>query len=161
HQPPPGGLDAAREAVKLAPDLVPARAALARLSTQTGRLKDARRTIEQGWVSSPHPELAEAYAAIEPQEAPLARYRRFERLNELAPRHRESVLALGECALAAELWSEARKNLEYVAAAESERPSGRLARLMARLEEGSGGDSAAVRRWLVAASSADPDPGWQ
>lgn len=161
HEPPPAGLDAAREAVKLAPDLVPARAMLARLSAQTGRLKDARRTIEQGWVTNPHPELAEAFAAIVPQEDPLERYRRFERLNELAPRHRESLLALGECALGAELWSEARKNLEYVAAAESERPSGRLARLMARLEEGPGGDSAAARRWLMAASNADPDPGWQ
>ena len=47
------GLDAAREAVKLAPDLVPARAMLARLSAQAGRPKDARRTIEQGWVDQP------------------------------------------------------------------------------------------------------------
>ena len=161
HEPPPAGLDAAREAVKLAPDLVPARTALARLSAQTGRLKDAKKAIEQGWVSAPHPELAAAYAAIMPQEEPLERYRRFEKLNELAPRHRESLLALGECALAAELWSEARKNLEFVAAAESERPSGRLARLMARLEEGPGGDAAAARRWLMTASAADPDPAWQ
>jgi len=158
---PDTGLDAAREAVKLAPDLVPARAMLARLSAQAGRPKDAKRAIEQGWVTNPHPELAEAFAAIVPQEEPLARYRRFERLNELAPRHRESLLALGECAIAAELWSEARKNLDYVAAAESERPSGRLARLMARLEEGPQGDPAAARRWLMAASNADPDPGWQ
>jgi HemY protein len=158
---PDTGLDAAREAVKLAPDLVPARAILARLSAQAGRPKDAKRAIEQGWVTNPHPELAEAFAAIVPQEDPLARYRRFERLNELAPRHRESLLALGECAIAAELWSEARKNLDYVGAAESERPSGRLARLMARLEEGPQGDPAAARRWLMAASSADPDPGWQ
>ena len=161
HEPPPAGLDAAREAVKLAPDLVPARTALARLSAQAGRLKDAKKALEQGWVSHPHPELAAAYAAIMPQEEPIARYARFEKLNELAPRHRESLLALGECALAAELWSEARKNLEFVAAAESERPSGRLARLMARLEEGPGGDAAAARRWLMTASSADPDPAWQ
>lgn len=161
HEPPPAGLDAAREAVKLAPDLVPARTSLARLSAQTGRLKDAKKALEQGWVSHPHPELAAAYAAIMPQEEPIARYGRFEKLNELAPRHRESLLALGECALAAELWSEARKNLEFVAAAESERPSGRLARLMARLEEGPGGDAAAARRWLMTASSADPDPAWQ
>ncbi len=158
---PDTGLDAAREAVKLAPDLVPARAMLARLLAQVGRAKDARRTVEQGWTASPHPELASAYAAIVPDEEPLARYRRFERLNELSPRHRESLLALGECALGAELWSEARKNLEFVAAAESERPSGRLARLMARLEEGPQGDSAAARRWLIAAANADPDPGWQ
>jgi HemY protein len=161
REPSDTGLDAAREAVKLAPELVPARAMLGRLLAQAGRAKDARRALEQGWTAAPHPELAAAYAAIVPDEEPIARYRRFERLNELSPRHRESLLALGECALAAELWSEARKNLEFVAAAEGERPSGRLARLMARLEEGPQGDSAAARRWLIAASNADPDPGWQ
>jgi HemY protein len=161
REPQDTGLDAAREAVKLAPDLVPARAMLARFLAQADRMKEARRTIEQGWTAAPHPELAAAYATIVPEEEPLARYRRFERLNELSPRHRESLLALGECALAAELWSEARKNLDFVAAAESERPSGRLARLMARLEEGPQGDSAAARRWLIAAAHADPDRGWQ
>jgi HemY protein len=161
REPPATGLDAAREAVKLAPDLVPARAMLARLLAQAGRARDANRMLEQGWVSAPHPELAAAYAAIVPEEEPIARYRRFERLNELSPRHRESLLALGECALAADLWSEARKNLGFVAAGEGDRPSGRLARLMARLEEGPQGDSAAARRWLIAASNADPDPGWQ
>ena len=95
------------------------------------------------------------------EEEPIARYRRFERLNELSPRHRESLLALAECALAAELWSDARKNLEFVAAGEGDRPSGRLAQLMARLEEGPQGDAAAARRWLMAAAHADPDPGWQ
>ena len=161
RDPPATGLDAAREAVKLAPDLVPARAMLARLLAPVGRLKEARRTIEQGWSAAPHPELAAAYAALVPEEEPLARYRRFERLNELSPRHRESLLALAECALAAELWSEARKNLEFVAAAEGDHPSERLARLMARLEEGPQGDSAAARRWLMAAVNADPEPGWQ
>jgi HemY protein len=161
REPKDTGLDAAREAAKLAPDLVPARAMLARFLAQAGRTKEARRTVEQGWANSPHPELSAAYAAILPEEEPLARYRRFERLNDLAPRHRESLLALGECALGAGLWSEARKNLEFVAAAEIERPSGRLARLMARLEEGSQGDGSAARRWLIAASNADPDPGWQ
>jgi HemY protein len=32
---------------------------------------------------------------------------------------------------------------------------------MARLEEGPGGDAASARRWLMSASSADPDPAWQ
>src|SRR5690242_11048126 len=50
REPPATGLDAAREAVKLAPELVPARTMLARLSAQAGRPKDAKRAIEQGWV---------------------------------------------------------------------------------------------------------------
>ena len=105
-EPPLHGLTAAREAVKLAPDLVPARVQLARILTAAGREREAAKVIEQGWSMGPHPDLAAAYAALAPEEAPIARYRRFERLSALAPRHRESLLALAECAIAAGLWAE-------------------------------------------------------
>ena len=160
-EPPATALPAAREAVKLAPDLVPARAQLARLLIEAGRQREATKVIEQGWSMGPHPDLAAAYAALQPEEAPIARYRRFEKLSALAPRHRESLLALAECAMAAGLWGEARKDLEFVAEAEHGHPSQRLARLMVRLAEGDHGDAAAVRRWLTAAAEADPEPGWR
>ncbi|HLJ21227.1 MAG TPA: tetratricopeptide repeat protein, partial [Stellaceae bacterium] len=153
-------LDAAREAVKLAPDLVPARARLAELLIQAGRTKEATKTIEQGWALMPHPLLAAAYAGIVPGEDALARYRRFLRLAQIAPRHRESLLAEGECAIAAELWSEARKQLDEAASIEGDRPSARLCRLMIRLEESPGGEAMAARRWLLATAEADPDPAW-
>ena len=140
-------LPAAREAVKLAPEMVPARAQLARLLIEAGRQREATKVIEQGWSMGPHPELAAAYAALQPEEAPIARYRRFEKLSALAPRHRESLLALAECAMAAGLWGEARKDLEFVAEAEHGHPSQRLARLMVRLAEGERGDAAVIRRW--------------
>ncbi len=154
-------LPAAREAVKLAPDLVPARAQLARLLIEAGRQREATKVIEQGWSMGPHPDLAAAYAALQAEEAPIARYRRFEKLSALAPRHRESLLALAECAMAAGLWGEARKDLEFVAEAEHGHPSQRLARLMVRLAEGEHGDAAAIRRWLTAAAEADPEAGWR
>jgi len=160
-EPPATGLTAAREAVKLAPDFVPARVQYARILTGAGREREAAKVIEQGWSMMPHPDLAAAYAAIAPEEAPIARYRRFERLSALAPRHRESLLALAECAIAAGLWAEARKDLEFVAEAEHDRPSHRLARLMARLAESDRGDAAALRRWLTAAAEADPEPSWR
>src|SRR5262249_59439186 len=91
-------LDAAiarlREAVKLAPDLVPARALLATDLARSGRGRDAARVIELGWVATPHPELAAAYAQIDPAEDALARTRRFERLAGLNPNHVESRIAL-------------------------------------------------------------------
>ncbi len=159
-EPIASGLDAAREAVKLAPDLVPARARLAELLIQAGRIKEAGKTIEQGWALMPHPLLAAAYAGLAPGEDALSRYRRFLRLAEIAPRHRESLLAEGECAIATELWSEARKHLELAASLEGDRPSARLCRLMVRLEESPGGEAGAARRWLIAAAEADPDPAW-
>jgi HemY protein len=54
-----GDLDAAiarlREAVKLATDLVPARALLATDLARAGRGREAARIVEQGWVSAPMP----------------------------------------------------------------------------------------------------------
>ena len=59
--------------------MVPARAMLGRLLARTGRAKEARRTLEQGWTAAPHPDLAAAYADLVAEEEPIARYRRFER----------------------------------------------------------------------------------
>jgi HemY protein len=159
-------LDAAiarlREAVKLAPDLVPARAHLAAMLTRAGRGREAARAVEQGWTSSPHAELAAAYARIDPAEDALARARRFERLASLHPQHLESHIALAGASLAAGLWGPARAELEKALAqvGGEAAASQRLARLMAHLEEGEGTDPAAARRWLISAAAAPADPAW-
>jgi HemY protein len=58
------------------------------------------------------------------------------------------------------MWGEARVNLER-AAADTEAPmTAGLARLLARLEEGERGDSAAARRWWQVAGEAEPDAAW-
>ena len=161
-----GDLDAAiarlREAVKLAPDLVPARALLATDLARSGRGREAARIIEQGWVSAPHAELAAAYAQIDPAEDALARARRLERLAGLNPAHLESQIALAGASLAAGLWGPARAELEKALAAVGGEASAsqRLARLWAHLEEGEGSDPAAARRWLIAAAAATADPAW-
>jgi len=159
-------LDAAiarlREAVKLAPDLVPARALLATDLARSGRGREAARIIEQGWVSAPHAELAAAYAQIDPAEDALARARRLERLAGLNPVHVESQIALAGASLAAGLWGPARAELEkaLAQAGGAASASQRLARLWAHLEEGEGSDPAAARRWLIAATAAAADPAW-
>lgn len=159
-------LDAAiarlREAVKLAPDLVPARTLLATDLARSGRGREAARIIEQGWVSAPHAELAAAYAQLDPAEDALARARRFERLAGLNPNHIESQIALAGASLAGGLWGPARAELEKALAqvGGEANASQRLARLWAHLEEGEGSDSAAARRWLIAAASAPADPAW-
>ncbi|WP_119460630.1 heme biosynthesis HemY N-terminal domain-containing protein [Rhodospirillaceae bacterium SYSU D60014] len=150
----------ARQAVDLAPDLVPARALLAMLLSKVGKRRRAAKVVEQGWARTPHPNLAAAYAAVEPTESPVARVRRFEALAALNPGHRESHLALAEAALAAQLWGQARSHLEKAMELDSGvAPSARVCRLMARLEEGEHGEAAA-RRWLVAAAEAESDPAW-
>ncbi len=148
----------AEEAARLAPDLVPARAAHARLLAAVGRDRAAAKAIEQAWSAAAHPELAAVYAALQPDETPLERAHRFEKLALRNPAARDSQLALGAAALEAGLWGEARRELERALAEPGALTVG-LAQLMARLEEGEGADAAA-RRWLVAASEAAPDPAW-
>jgi HemY protein len=161
-----GDLDAAiarlREAVKLAPDLVPARALLATDLARSGRGREAARVIEHGWVAAPHAELAAAYAQLDPAEDALARARRFERLAGLNANHLESQIALAGASLAAGLWGPARAELEKALAqvGGETAASQRLARLLAHLEEGEGSDPAAARRWLIAAAGAPADPAW-
>lgn len=159
---PDGAIGRLRDAVKLAPDLVPARALLGTMLARSGRAREGSKVIEQGWAAEPHAELAAAYAQIDPAEEPLARVRRFERLASFNPAHLESQLAIAGANLAASLWGAARGELDKALAQAGGElgASQRLARLMAHLEESEGTNPAAARRWLIAAASAPSDPAW-
>ncbi len=147
----------AREAHKLAPGLVAASALAAELLAAAGKTRAAARLIEDGWAEAPHPDLARAWAALAPDEAPMERVKRLERLVRRKPGHAEGHIALAEAALAAELWGAARNHLE---AALNERPSQRVLRLLATLEERENADARAARGWLLRAASAPPDAAW-
>jgi HemY protein len=160
------GLRAAREALKLDAAFVPARLILANLLLRMGKKREATRLIEQDWDSSPHPLLARAYIEAEAGERPAERMKRLERLARQNPDHIESHRALGMAALAAGLWSEARRHLDRLVAAERAGAglSHATARAMALLESGEHGETpeahAAARRWLDLAAEAHADPAW-
>jgi HemY protein len=147
----------AREAHRLEAGFVPAAAQLAALSILAGKSREAGRVIEAAWGRSPHPALAAAYAALKPEDGPLERARRFERLGELNRSTRDARLELAEVALAARLWGEARRHLEVAADLGA---TARTYRMLAELEEGERGDSEAAARWLRKAAEAAPDPAW-
>lgn len=150
-------LDLATDARDLAPDLVPAAALAARHYAKGGKTRRATRTIERIWPLAPHPELAAAYSTIWADEPALDRFKAFQRLAQLKPDHGESHIALAEAALDAQLWGAARNHLDQARLAA---PSGRVFRLLARLEEAEHGDVAASRRWLEEAAIAPPALGW-
>tara|TARA_R110000868_G_scaffold7354_10_gene40053 strand:+ start:16770 stop:18311 length:1542 start_codon:yes stop_codon:yes gene_type:complete len=149
----------ARRANTLAPDFLPAVLHTARLMIGAGKIRRAVRMIHTAWTSAPHPELARLYAEADDKAAddPLKRVKLYERLLSFNPDHAESHLALAEAALAAQLWGEARNHLEKAA---GDNPSARICRMMADLEERSGGDAETVHGWLLRASTAPPDPAW-
>jgi len=162
-------LSLAREAQDLAPDFAPAAARRAQLLQRAGNRNKAAKAIEAAWRRAPHPLLAETYAALFAEEPPLSRVKRAERLAALNADHWESRLAVAQAALAAQLWGEARRQLAATVAPgeagnESSggeaRPSARICRLMAALEEAEHGDGTAARSWLARAAEAPADPVW-
>src|SRR6056297_1998480 len=72
--------EAAIEANRKSPDLVPAAVLAARGYIEAGKKRAAVRVINKAWLMRPHPDLAAAFAGIEPDETPKARLKRFGKL---------------------------------------------------------------------------------
>jgi HemY protein len=147
----------AKRASSLLPNFLPATLRHIQLTVEGGRKRPAARMLHNAWSRTPHPELARLYAALEDSDDPLKKARRFERLLSHNPDHPESHVALAEALLEARIWGAARSHLEIAA---GNAPSARVCRLMAELEERENGDMAAVRKWLLRAAGAEPDPAW-
>jgi HemY protein len=148
----------AAQAQQLAPELAAIAANNARLLLARGRRRAASRAIERAWKTAPHPELAKLYLEARRATEPLQSAASLQRLAARNPDAAESHLALGEAALAARLWGEARRHLTLAAEASSAAGSRRLCLLMARLEESEAGEPQAARGWLDRAIGAPPDP---
>ena len=154
---PDYALKLSKEAHKLAKDLVPAATTFARVSTRLGDPKTATKVIKAAWKTEPHPELAEAYAAIASGASVQERLERARRRASYQPEHPESKLALAVAAIDATEWQEARDALEPIL---TSNPTERAYLLMADIEEGQHGDKGRMRDWLARAVRAPADPAW-
>ena len=150
-------LAGALEAVKLAPDLVPAAALAGRLLSRQGDLKRAARVVEAAWKATPHPELAAVYLNLRPGDSASDRLRRAETLAKLSMWHPEARLALARTAIEAREFERARSTLQPIV---DERPTMRTALLMADLEHAEHGTTGRVREWLARAAHGRRDPAW-
>ena len=149
--------EAAIEANRLSPDLIPAAAMAARSYTLKGEKKNALRVLKKAWEVMPHPDLAAAFAEIEPEESPSARLKRFKVLTGIQSDNPESKMLLAELNIAAEDFPAARRAMGELA---STHPTGRSIALMAAIERGEGADDAVVRSWLARAMTAPRGPQW-
>jgi HemY protein len=145
------------EANRLSPDLVPAAVMAARGYIQKGQPRYATRVIKKAWGAAPHPELAAAFAEIEPNETPGARIKRFAPLVKMHPEHAESKMLQAELMIAAEDFPGARRAMGDLAESD---PTKRSLTLMAAIERGEGPDDAVVKAWLAKALTASPGPQW-
>lgn len=145
------------EANRLSPDLVPAAAMAARSYIAKAKPRNAARVLKKAWAVRPHPDLAAAFAEIEPGETPEERLRRFSLLAKSNPDHPETRLVLAELNIVAEDFPEARRMLGDLARAA---PDARALTLMAAIERGEGASDAVVQGWLTKALDAPRGPQW-
>jgi HemY protein len=149
--------EAAIEANRLSPDLIPAAAMAARSYIQAANPRYATRVLKKAWSVLPHPDLAAAFAEIEPSESPRDRVKRFEALTKVLPEHAETRMLLAELQIAAEDFPAARRALGDLATTE---PTSRNLTLMAAIARGEGAPEAEVRGWLTKALTASRGPQW-
>jgi len=144
------------EAVKLAPDLVPAAALAGRMLAEGGEVRKASRLVGKAWRANPHPDLAQTYAELRFGDSARDRLARIETLAKKMAGHVEGALAIARAALDAREFAKARAALApYLAA-----PTRRVALLMAELERVERSDEGRAREWVARALHAAPDPAW-
>ena len=148
--------EAAIEANRLSPDLIPAAVMAARGYIEAGNARYAARVLTKTWGASPHPDIAAAFAEIEPDETPAARIKRFKALIKQTPNHPETKM-LAELNIAAEDFPAAKRALGDLNEAD---PTSRSLTLMAAIERGQGADDVVVRGWLARALTAPRGPQW-
>ncbi|MDB4065246.1 heme biosynthesis protein HemY [bacterium] len=149
--------EAAIEANRLSPDLIPAAVMAAHSYIEQGQKKYATRVIKKAWDVSLHPDLAAAYAAIEPDETPKARLKRFQVLTKSHVNDPESKMLMSELHIAIGDFPEARRALGDLYETD---PTTRSATLMAAIERGEGADDHVVKGWLTRALSLPRGPQW-
>lgn len=149
--------EAAIEANRLSPDLVPAAVMAAQSYVAQEKPRYASRVLTKAWGVTPHPDLAAAFAAIEPTEKPEARIKRFRALTKQNPDHAETKMLLAELHIANEDFPEARRALGNLV---ETAPTARSVTLMAAIERGQGASDTVVKGWLARALSVSRGPMW-
>lgn len=149
--------EAAIEANRLSPDLVPAAVMAARGYLDQDKKRYATRVLKKAWEAHPHPDLAAAFAQIEPNEEPQARIKRFRNLTKNTSSHPEAKMVMAELQIAAEDFPEARRALGDLFESQ---PTARSLTILAAIERGEGASDAVVKGWLAKALTAPRGAQW-
>lgn len=155
-----GSVEAQEDAIqanRMSPDLIPAAVMAARAYIASGKPKYAVRVLKKAWEAQPHPDLAAAFAEIEPNENAAQRLKRFGVLTKIHPQNPESRLVLAELLVVAEDFPEARRTLAGLI---DDNPDARALTLMAAVERGEGAADGVVQGWLAKALNAPRGPQW-
>lgn len=149
--------NAAIEANRLAPDLVPAAVTAAKALFRQDDLRKGSKILEAAWRKQAHPEIADAYVHARHGDSTHDRLIRARKLKSQRQNNAESALVVARAALEAEELKEARAAAEE-ALRIAPRESAFL--LLADIEETETGDEGRIRQWLARAVRAPRDPVW-
>jgi HemY protein len=149
--------ETAIEANRLSPDLIPAAVMAAHGYIDQEKQRFATRLLTKTWEAQPHPELAAAFAAIEPDENPQERIKRFTAFTKTQLDHPETKMLMSELHIANEDFPNARRALGDLFESD---PTARSVTLMAAIERGEGASDTIVKGWLARALSASRGPQW-
>ena len=151
------GQQAAIDANRLSPDLVPAAVMAGRSYIAQGNGRAAGKVVKKAWETTPHPELAAVFAEIAPDETAEARLKRFRALTKMKPEDSETKMLLAELHIANEDFPEARRVISGLV---EEAPTVRNLTIMAAVERGEGAADSIVRGWLTKALTAPRGKQW-
>lgn len=149
--------EAAIEANRLSPDLIPAAIMAARGYISEGNARYATRVLTKVWNAQPHPDIAAAFAEIAPDETSEERLKRFAKLTKTTADHPETKMLMAELYIAAEDFPAAKRALGDLVEKD---PTARNLTIMAAIERGEGADDSIVRGWLTKALTAPRGPQW-
>ncbi|MDG1168200.1 MAG: heme biosynthesis HemY N-terminal domain-containing protein [Sulfitobacter sp.] len=149
--------EAAIEANRLSPDLIPAAVMAATGYIEKNKPRNAARLLAKAWSVHPHPDLAAAFAAIAPDEKPAERIKRFAALTKSQPDHPETRMLKSELHIADEDFPAARRALGDLVEKD---PTARSVTLMAAIERGEGASDTVVKGWLARALTVSRGPQW-
>ncbi|MFO8127404.1 heme biosynthesis protein HemY [Yoonia sp.] len=149
--------EAAIEANRLSPDLIPAAIMAARSYISEGNARYATRVLTKAWNAHPHPDIAGAFAEIAPDETSEERVKRFAKLTKATADHPETKMLMAELYIAAEDFPAAKRALGNLV---EKQPTARNLTIMAAIERGEGADDSVVRGWLTKALTAPRGPQW-
>jgi len=149
-----------KKSLKINAGFSPAAQRLSKIYIERGRRKAAINVIEKAWKIQPHPDLVPLWNILfisKKTDNSIDRLKWFEKLCNNNPNSAESQITLATIAISENLWGAAKSALKL---AETIRPSSRLYRLWAELEEKSFKDTNKINKFLEKASLAEPDKIW-
>jgi HemY protein len=149
--------NAALEANRLQPDLVPAAVVAAKSLFRQNDIRKGARVLEASWKIEPHPDVADLYVHARPGDATHDRLARAKKLQSLKQNNPESSMIVARAALDAGEYKEARAAAESAARMQ---PREGAYLLLADIEEAETGDQGRVRQFLSKAVRAPRDPAW-